>query len=35
MSLPVDSAKSITEHVLAQWSKQRKQGKVVEDGGEA
>ncbi len=33
LSLPADSVKPITEHVLAQWSKQRKQGRGTDEGG--
>lgn len=34
LSLPVDNVKSITEHVLSQWAKQRKQGRSNEKGGD-
>ena len=33
LNLPVESVKPITEHVLAQWSKQRKQGRIADESG--
>ena len=33
LSLPVDAPKTITEHVLAQWVKQRKQRRTTDEDG--